>query len=103
MIPLACDVTAIPLTERGEHDRLTRRLVGSATEIRETGNGFAFRLSADDYDAAVQFVARERLCCPFLEFVVEVTSAHGPVWLLMRGPLGTPEFLRVELHLPATG
>jgi hypothetical protein len=99
-IPLACDMDAIPLAERGEHQRATRRLLASAAEIQPVPHGFAFQLSADDYEAAVQFVARERLCCPFLRFALEVTPGRGPVRLRVDGPPGTREFLRAELDLP---
>jgi hypothetical protein len=90
---------AIPPEDRGEHHHVTRRVVAAATEICESANGIALRLSADDYETAVQFVARERLCCPFLRFTLKVTPGRGPVWLCLDGPSGTGEFLRSELHL----
>jgi hypothetical protein len=98
--PLACDMSAIPPAERPEHQRATRRLVMSAKEIQEGPDGFGFRLSPDDYETAVQFVARERLCCPFLRFVIEVTPERGGVWLQVHGPPGAAAFLRIELQLP---
>jgi hypothetical protein len=99
-IPLACDMSAIPSAERSDHQRAIRRLVASATEIQESSDGFNFRLSAEDYAAAAEFVARERLCCPFLRFVLEVAPANGPVRLRVEGPLGTAAFIRHELELP---
>lgn len=99
-IPLACVITAIPAAERDEHSRVTRYLLANASDIQEAQNGFAFQLSADDYDAACHFIARERLCCPFLRFALEVTPAGGPVTLHIDGPAGAKEFLRAELQLP---
>ena len=99
-IPLACDMTAIPSAEREHHRRATRRVVTSATVIQETQDGFAFQLSSDDYQAAAEFVALERLCCPFLQFALEVTPGMGPVWLRVDGPPGAGAFLRLELQLP---
>jgi len=99
-IPLACDMTAIPSAERENHRRATRRLVASASDIQETPDGFAFQLSSDDYQAAAQFVALERLCCPFLGFALEVTPGQGLVWLRIHGPPGAGAFLRFELRLP---
>jgi len=99
-VPFACDLSAIPASERGAHQALTRHLISSAIEIRESGEGFSLRLSADEYDAVTQFVARERLCCPFLKFVVVVPPERGVVELRLTGPVGVKEFIRAELHLP---
>jgi hypothetical protein len=98
----ACDMTAIPAAERGAHHALIRRLFSEAVaEIRELEDGFALRFSAEEYDSVVQFVARERLCCPFLRFELEVAPEKGPLWLRLTGPSGVATFLRAELHLPA--
>jgi hypothetical protein len=99
-IPFVCDLAAIPAAERGAHQQVTRHLVSAATEIRESGEGFSLRLSADEYDAVTQFVARERLCCPFLKFVVVAAPERGNVELRITGPTGAREFIRAELHLP---
>jgi hypothetical protein len=99
-IPLACDMRAIPAAERGEHDRVTRLLVASAAVIRESPNGYAFQLSADHFVTASQFIARERLCCPFLQFALDVPAGRGPISLRVSGPAGAQELIRAELHLP---
>jgi hypothetical protein len=96
----ACDMTAIPADERPAHHELSRRLVAGAT-IRESASGFTFQFPAREYDAVTQFVARERLCCPFLKFTVEVTPDRGPLLLHLTGPAGAKEFISAELHLPA--
>lgn len=100
MTALACDMSAIPPAERGEHQRVGRLLVAAAIDLRASVNGMVFQLPADEYDAAVQFIARERLCCPFLRFRVEVTPGRGPLRLSVDGPAGAGEFLRSELQLP---
>lgn len=56
-------------------------------------------MPADEYDMVTQFVARERLCCPFLKFVVVVTPEPGNVELRLSGPAGAKEFIRAELRL----
>ena len=98
--PLACDLAAIPAAERATHQLVTRHLVSAATEIHASGEGFSLRLPADEYDAVTQFVARERLCCPFLKFVVVVAPDRGPLELRLSGPPGARDFIRAELHLP---
>jgi len=99
-IPFACDMTAIPPGERGAHQAVTRHVVTAATVIRDSGEGFVFELAADDYEMVTRFVAKERLCCPFLTFVVTARAEPPPVELRITGPIGAKEFIRAELHLP---
>jgi len=98
-VPFACDLSAIPAAERGAHEQVTRHLISAATAIRGSGEGFRLEFSADEHDTVTQFVARERLCCPFLTFVV-AASEIGRVELLISGTAGAKEFIRAELHLP---
>ena len=100
MSPLACDLTAIPVAERAAHQDATRLLVSSAIEIHPSGEGFTLKLPAGRYELVAQFVARERLCCPFLKFVIAVAPESGPVELRLTGPAGSREFIRHELRLP---
>lgn len=99
-IRLACDMSAIPADAREEHSRVTRTLAASAIEIRESVDEIALFLPSDAYGTAAQFVANERLCCPFLRFVLEVSPGPGPMWLRISGPVGVTGFLRAELQLP---
>jgi hypothetical protein len=98
----ACDMTAIPAESRGAHNQLIRRLMTEAVqEIRELPNGVAFRFPAEEYEAVAEFVNRERLCCPFLRFTLEVKPGGGPLLLRLTGPEGVKDFIRAELRLPA--
>lgn len=95
-------MTAIPAEERGAHQALIRHLMSEAvTEIRELPDGLAFRFPAEEYEAVAEFVARERLCCPFLRFALELAPERGPLWLRVTGAAGVVAFIRAELHLPA--
>ena len=99
--PFACDMTAIPAEERGAHLALIHHLMSEVvTEIRELPDGLTFRFPADAYDAVARFVARERLCCPFLGFVLDVTPEQGPLWMRVTGAEGVKQFIRAEFHLP---
>ncbi len=99
MMAFACDMSAIPAAERGAHQEVTRHVVAAATAIREVGEGFLFELAAGEFDAVTRFVARERLCCPFLTFVVTARSQQPHVELHITGPAGAREFIRAELRL----
>jgi hypothetical protein len=101
-LPFACDMTAIPAEIRVPHHQLIRRLMTEALEeILELPNGLSFRFPADQFDAVTEFVGRERLCCPFLTFTLEVAPDRGPLLLRLTGPEGVKEFVRAELHLAA--
>jgi hypothetical protein len=98
--PFACDMTAIPPESRGAHHALIRRLMTEAVEdVSEVSDGLAFRFPAEEYDAVTEFVGRERLCCPFLTFALEVSPERGPIRLRLTGPEGVKDFIRAELHL----
>jgi hypothetical protein len=100
-IPFACDMSAIPVEKRGAHHALIRRLMTEAVqEISELPDGLAFRFSAAEYDAVTEFVGRERLCCPFLTFTLEVSPQRGPLLLRLTGTEGVKDFIRAELRLP---
>ena len=101
--PFACDMSAIPPTDRPAHHALTRRLTGEAlVELRELPDGLAFRFAAEEYRAVSTWVERERLCCPFLQFTIKVGPDGGPVWLRLTGPDGAKAFIRAELGLTET-
>jgi hypothetical protein len=70
-------------------------------EIRELPDGLAFRFLAEEYDAVTEFVGRERLCCPFLTFTLEISPERGSLRLRLTGAEGVKDFIRAELQLPA--
>ena len=74
-------------------------MVAAATTIRESGEGFSFHLPAAEYETVTLFVARERLCCPFLKFIVVVEPERKDLELRLSGPAGAKEFIRSELRL----
>ena len=99
-IPLACDRLAIPAAERDRHAQLARRLFRQANARRATtGEGVHIRFDAGAFDDVVLWVTRERLCCRFLSFAIELSADGGPLALTMRGPAGTSAFLEAELGL----
>jgi hypothetical protein len=94
-------MTAIPADERVAHHALVRRLMTAAVEeISELRDGLGFRFPAEEYDAVTEFVGRERLCCPFLTFALEISRERGPLMLRLTGAEGVKDFIRAELHLP---
>lgn len=98
--PFACDPGALAPAERARHREVTRTLLLQAGAPRELPDGYAFAVGADpaSLELAAEFVSRERICCPFLEFRIE--AGRGPdAWLVLTGPAGVKPFLRAELDL----
>jgi hypothetical protein len=97
--PIACDMSAIEPALRAVHIARGGRVFRAAEELREMPDGYAFRLPNESntlLDAA-EFVALERLCCPFLGFALEVEAEGGPVWLRLTGRDGVKAFIREEV------
>jgi hypothetical protein len=46
---------------------------------------------------AAEFIANERLCCPFFGFAVEVGPEGGALWLRLTGREGIKPFIQAEL------
>jgi hypothetical protein len=96
--PIACDMTVLSPAQRKSHLARSCELFSSVKEIRELSNGYEFRV--DDANVIVQaaeFISLEKLCCPFLNFTLEVEADNGPVWLKLTGREGVKAFVREEI------
>jgi hypothetical protein len=96
---LACDMTAIPDEERERHRQVSEHLLTAIDDVEEASNGYRLRLPADGETIrrAAAFVSRERLCCPFFDFILEVGREGGPVWLALSGGPGVKDYLEEAL------
>ncbi len=97
--PIACDMSAIEPGLRAAHVATGGRVFRAAGEIRELPDGYAFRLAGDaeTLSKVAEFIALERLCCPFLGFALEVEPEGGPAWLRLTGREGVKAFIREEV------
>jgi hypothetical protein len=98
-LPIACDMSVLSPDQRATHIAMSRELFSRLEEIRELADGYEFRL-ADDLSAitmAAEFISLERLCCPFLNFGLEIKAEGGPVWLRLSGREGVKAFIREEI------
>jgi hypothetical protein len=98
----ACNPFAMTAGQRDSY-RAARGLVESATlSVEEIADGSAARLDPreDVILAAAQFVALERLCCPFLSFRLDLT-ADGALTLSLTGAEGVKGFLIDEIEFLA--
>jgi hypothetical protein len=96
--PLVCNMGVFTSAQREAHIRTTAELIQAVQSVQEVGNGYEFRFpnETDLISKIAEFISKERLCCPFLNFTLNVFSNREPVSLSLTGPIGTQEFLRAE-------
>ena len=92
-------MTAIAPEQRPKHLATSRDLFSRIEEFRELPNGYEFRLADGPtlISQLAEFVSLEKLCCPFLNFGIEVQAEGGPVWLRLTGRDGVKAFIREEI------
>ncbi|SRR6266487_1418789 len=99
--PFVCNMAALDTKERDRHLTVIRQLHQATEEVRELPDGYALRFvdSTPNIALASEFIARERLCCPFFSFELVVEKERGPLWLHLRGREGVKGFIEAELNL----
>ncbi len=100
---LACDLnvwrSSLSVTDQQRHGVVAGRLRAAVAEIRELPDGLAFRLPAEPEVLALagEFIGRERACCPFLSYLLQLDGGSEWFWCELSGPSGTREFLKRAL------
>jgi len=94
----ACDMFALTPDERTHHAAASEALFADVQEIRESANGYTFRLPQESatLPRVADFITYERLCCPFFAFNVEVEPQGGPIWVGLSGDEGVKGFIIAE-------
>ena len=94
----ACDMSSLTEDERNKHIATMKEVFGTVNEIRELDEGYAFRLPNDEtfLIKAVEFIAGERLCCPFFTFEIK-TGPDEEFWLSLKGADGIKPFIQAEI------
>ena len=92
-VPIACTLTSDELRLR-QHELLPG-LVATALQRVQLPEGMrlVFGASAGRLRQLHAVAQRERRCCAFLEFRIEVTPGGGALTLDVTGPRGTAAFL----------
>jgi hypothetical protein len=96
--PLACNMNVFTPVQRENHIQTTIQLMQGLQSIEELDNGykFIFPNKTELITKIAEFISNERLCCPFLEFDLNIISNSETISLSLVGPAGTQEFLRAE-------
>ena len=97
--PFVCDMEALSPEERPKHLAVLRRLFSLVQGIDELPNGYAFLLAdgPNVLSDTAEFISRERLCCPFFGFSLDVEPEGGSVWLHLTGRDGVKPFIQAEI------
>jgi hypothetical protein len=98
-------MTAIESASRAQHTALTVELFQAVETIYELPNGYAFRLHNETalLMKVAEFIANERLCCPFFGFTVEIEPEGGALWLHLTGRDGVKPFIQAEVGAALNG
>src|SRR5947207_14040490 len=100
-VVIACDPHALtPVQQEHWVKEIVPKLYKAVQEIQELPDGWAWRLpSAPEILMLVaEDLNMERLCCPFVDYTLEVTPNRGPFWLRMTGVEGVKVFLRMAVQ-----
>lgn len=97
--PVVCTLS-VP-NQGARKAELESGLAALIQEVRSLADGYALRFAAGEgVRAAVDdFIAFERECCAFMTFEIR-DVAGGGLWLELRGPDGTVDFLRDWIPQP---
>lgn len=97
--PIACDLSAIEDENLEQHKRHSTKVINSVKEFRELSDGYAFRIpsNTESITHAGAFISRERKCCPFFKFTLEVSENRGPVWLKMTGDSQVKTYIKKNI------
>lgn len=97
----ACNMLALDATARKRHGEVTKQLRAATKEERELPDGYAFRFASEQSTILLvsEFIARERLCCPFFKFEMVVEPEDGPLWMRLHGDEGVKDFIRLEFGM----
>jgi hypothetical protein len=103
---LACNLEAINPTQPPRYDDLVARLRSAMRNRVELPDGYAYALDPAKITLpeVSEWIAMERLCCPFLIF--QLADAGEPARLTMRGPEGAKAILHAEFpagRMPSGG
>lgn len=99
--PFACNMLALDAEGRRRHKVVAEQMRAAVKEVQPLQDGYAFRFQAEQSTIllASEFIARERLCCPFFTFELVAEQEDGPLWLRLRGREGVKAFIKSEFGI----
>ena len=95
-LPIACILES---EKQGERFQEVTHILSAAHEVTELGDGYRFEFPNTD-DAILKiagFMTEERRCCPFFVFDLHCEGLTPSIYLSLRGPLGTKQFIESQM------
>ena len=91
---ITCTLSEAAMAER--RTELRDGIMQRIRRVRELSDGYEFGLASNALDEACarDFVAFESECCGFASYHIRRDEAQSLIWLSVRGPGGTKEFVR---------
>jgi hypothetical protein len=99
--PFFCSLEKTLTKEEREYKKqLSVKMEKARIETKELPNGYEFRFRPESVSFAevADWVATERVCCPFFDLAIEAERENGPLSLRITGREGVKEFIRMEFH-----
>ena len=95
-IRIACNPNAIPADKREQWIENGKQVYAAVQEVQGMWNGYSFRVPTDSATLlkVAEYIANERLCCPFLHFTVDIEPDGGPIWLRLTGGEEVKAYMR---------
>jgi hypothetical protein len=99
--PFACSLEKTLTKEQRERKKqIAWKMATARMETQELANGYVFRFRPEGVSFAeiAEWVATERVCCPFFDLAIEAERENGPVSLRITGREGVKQFIRGAFH-----
>lgn len=99
--PFYCIRAALNPEQLHRKEELGKLIRSSRLNTRELADGYEFELAKDSsiVQAAAEWAAMERLCCPFFDIELRLGRENGPFVLRLTGREGVKQFIHSEFHV----
>ena len=100
--PFACSLEKTLTKEQRAHKKqIMQKMEAAIIDTKELSDGYVFRFrpEAVSFGEIADWVATERICCPFFDLAIESERENGPLSLKITGREGVKQFIRFGLLL----
>lgn len=97
--PFACRLEkTLTKAQRAHKMLIALKMEYARIDTKEIADGYVFRFRPDaiSFTEIADWVATERMCCPFFDLAVESERENGPLSLRITGREGVKQFIRTE-------
>jgi hypothetical protein len=95
-----CDLTVMTHEQRDRLIANARELFAAAGEVRDLADGYALGYAnapAELLSRMAEFIAFDRLCCPFVRHALVVEPHGATTWLELTGGVGVKDAIRADV------